>query len=207
MVSKKSNTSKDKLQPKMKKAVTKIVKQQISKEIETKFLEVNNGSSFDYNGTIYDLSAVTAGTGDSNRIGDKITPKSLKMNASITPGDSINVCRFLVFRWHPSSVTDPPTIAKLFGAGPGSGWAPYSHYNHDGRTNFSVLMDRFFYVGDQSKQVQLINKTLRLASKPISYIAGSTNRYNGIYLAIISDSGAAPNPSMVITFTLNYDDA
>lgn len=191
-----------------KKGVRAVVQDELRKNTELKYYELQaGGSGIDNNGLIYDLSPVPQGLGDSSRVGDKITPHSLKVTLQAGLADTTNMLRLVFFRWKPSSIAVAPTIAGIFSAGPGSVWAPTANYNHDQRGNFVVLYDKLFNLSAGAKPNPLIKRTIKLTTDKIDFISGSTNRLNGIYMAAISDSGAVPHPDFIATFTFYYTDS
>lgn len=190
----------------IKAQVQKILKQ----NLEQKYFDISvTAQAVDYSGVINDISAVTQGSGDSNRVGDKIMPHYLSIKGSVVVGDATNAVRVFLIRYKENTNTGgPPTMSILLGGPATSTNSPFSQYYWDGRESFDVLKSELFVL-DTTNSIQKFEWFVPLdkANKAIEYVSAGTNGRNRFYLCQISDSGAAPNPTTAYVSRLVYYDA
>jgi len=127
------------------------------------------------------------------------------VNLGTLAADTTNLLRIIIYRWHPSASSAPSATSILQYTGLQN--APNSPYYHDQRRLFTVIYDHTFpqvLVGDNSNFH--INKVFKLRPKEISFNAGTTNGSEKLFMLVISDSGAAPNPGLVGYLRLSYTD-
>lgn len=61
-----------------------------------------------------DLTTVAQGSGESTRVGNSITAKSLNFRLLFVGGsDEYNTIRVILFRWHPDAAIYPPTFQDI----------------------------------------------------------------------------------------------
>lgn len=189
-------------------ATKKYVKKQISKDIETKYFDIQRPSDdIDYSGRIDRLTGVSQGTTDSTRIGDKLTMRSLRISYEATVADSTNMVRFIIVQWFPNSTLLAPTSSYVLST-IGSALAPQSPYIHDYKNQFNVLYDKVHILStDYPRIVRKFWLKMKWAKKVINFSAGTSEGSNHLYMIRISDSSAVTHPTSNILTRLNYDDA
>lgn len=194
--------------------VKKEVKQQLSKNLETKYQIRYIGETVSNSGNIHCItSQVAQGTTDTTRIGDMITLNSLTMRAYFAAGDAINLLRLIIFQWYPLSdtATSPPVATDLlddFSLSIPYIIAPFKT-DYLG-TRFTVLYDQTFpsVVGASNEYVvKDINVPLKYAHKKIQYSAATTEATNHLWYMCVSDSAAVTHPSSNIMYRVTYKDA
>lgn len=171
--------------------------------VEYKIKNVTFSSDIDNAGGVAELigSNVAAGTGDSNRIGDKISLSRVYLNISFripNGGDHTNVIRCILFQWKNPTT---PTVSSIL-----STTNDYnSVYDHDGRQNYKILYDKHIdlsYYGPAQKSYQIKIKNL---ARTVTYLS-STAQKNAVYILLISDSGAVLNPNVDYNCRSYYTD-
>ena len=126
----KSKTSTRKPQSKVAQVVKDVIKQQIAREIETKYIGYNQATSYaltQNSGTLpsilnYILPPLAQGTGDNDRVGDKIHPIKLRgfytfsFNPSVSTTGNAEVYVNLMIL-HSKSAKSYPLTAQLTSPG------------------------------------------------------------------------------------------
>jgi len=151
------------------------------------------------------MSEVTQGVTDSMRIGDVINPKSLNFRFNMVVGDATNFVRAIFYQWHPDNIGLVPGTANILLYNNTTVKRLTSPYTVDQRKNFTVYWDHVFKM-DATNPIFSINKTFRKLRK-IHFNAGGVTGSNHLYLVMYSDSAAAPDPIVDLTFQLMYQDA
>jgi len=183
--------------------VKSMVKNQLSRVIETKYVDSNYNSGFDSSGTIQILSnIITQGDTDSDRIGDKLLMRNLSIRGYASYGDTVNVMRVILFQWKLSNASVTPTITDILQTA-----HRFSHYNHDKKAQYSILYDQTFNLDDSNRRQILIKKSIRPKIKKLQLEGAGVNGINHIFLLGISDSGGVPNPAVQLDFRLTFKDA
>lgn len=195
---------------KWNKPLTKTAKKQVVRIVrsqqETKFRDASIATSVSYNGVILPLSDIPVGTGDTERIGDKIKPVSIQLRGNVVASDNTNMFRMVVFRWKPSFNADTPIPSEILQV-VGSTSATNSPYNHDRRSQFTVVKDVVMNLDLIGFPQKLIKFSKKLTGS-IKYNSGSTtDAMNGLYVLFISDSAAIPHPGFDTYFRISYKDA
>jgi len=181
--------------------VRKIVKSEIHKESEKKYLPALILSSFSTTATIASLCDVIQGNTDQQRDGDQLYMLSLEIRLYTVAADIFNVLRLIVFQWFPNTV--PLSSQLLFD--PANGIT--SPYNHDQRYQFRVLYDKTNITGADWHAAQLMHRYItKIPHRKVQYVNASIVGTNKLYYYIVSDSGVAPHPSVAGYFKMNYKD-
>lgn len=195
-------------------ATKSYVQKIVRKEQETKYHDLSLASQ-PYlvamaSTTIVDLCAISQGTQDIQRIGDKIRLRSLDMRVQILCADSTNVVRFIIFQWHPNTTitaTDPQGSQII------ADTATYpflSNYVHDYQNQFIVVYDKVWgseLTSDSANRVMHIRPSLKYVRKQVNYTGATTSGSDKLYLLMVSDSGSATHPSVKVQARIRYDDA
>lgn len=194
------------------KSTKKYVKAVINKNIETKYYDgtiISQG--VDWNGVVFGpITDIPQGDTDSNRIGDKVNLKSLRMRFTIQWADTINLMRIVVFQWIPTSLT-LPSVADIFPASNlGNFFSPLLNYVWDDKSQRIILYDKVFRMVSNNDSGFTVHKkkvSLKFAKKKVNFIAGSNDGYNHLFILAISDSGAAAHPNLQLVRRVTYKDA
>lgn len=175
-------------------------------------------------GALAQTLTIPQGVTDSDRAGDRIMwCGTIEVNLQVVngqgaTGDAYNNVRFILFQWHPNSTTSPPTIAQILLPGPGGAQDIYSCYNHDHRSEYTILFDEVFLtVGNGntatnppqcnvSTGVRRIRISTRGMTKQAQFTAGATTGTNMIYLFQVSDSALATHPTTAYEMKAFYRD-
>lgn len=196
-----------------RRKVGKLFKAKVQKVItsntEKKYFPFSQtATAVDFAGTIIDVSAVAQGTNDTQHVGDTIRVRSVENNISWVAGDNTNLCRYILFQWKQSGV---PAVADILLGPLSTTVAPLSPYNHDNRKNFNVLYDSMVKVDAVALPLTVRkSKIWKIPSflRQMYFTAATTNRLkNGIYILVISDSGAVPHPTFAFNYKMNFSDS
>lgn len=218
-----------------KSDVVKIVRKQLKSVQEMKQHTVGLATTDVYSGTAavrqYDLTAIAQGVLDTQRDGDEIYLKHIKIRLfvcnqeTVTSNDYVN-WRVFVFQYmdNPlSGATQNPNIANflLTSNANGGTYGAFSSRNQDHFSSYHVLYDKFFRTvlggkanspGDNPAYATsfVINVPLKYAKRKVEYVAGSVNGPNHIWMLITTgqaDVGAANNPFFLFDATVSFTDS
>lgn len=207
-------------------------KKELAKFSEKKFNDTHSTNTaldidYDASTTIFSLSDMVQSDADVGaRDGDKVKPLSIEYNVRLDYnnaalantagvqvdyklGLTIQVVRFIIFRWHPFSGSDAPSVGEIIHYF-GEKDAPLSPLVHDGRNQFNVLLDKRITL-DWQRPCRVIKGIKGLKnSKMITFKnASSTNGTDKIYAFFVSDAitGGGVYPALrSYAFRLNYYD-
>lgn len=189
--------------PGAKLATVAKVKRLIRGVQESKYFDASLGlTTITYSSNIGKVTTIPQGDTDITRDGDSLIPTSFEISwvwtgfQSADPALAYDLCRIIVFRWHPDDNVDAPTAAKILAQV--NGFAPYSPYEHDQRRKFTVLMDRRERVMQMlstagieqpttGSQTVFHHKRLRLKKVPIRYNGAGTTGSQNLYVMMVSD--------------------
>lgn len=220
-----------KISKNLKKAVTKIVKNQIEDNQEWKQFSTNDaGLQPCYSNAgrrLYDMTSPASGLLDSNRVGDEITLKSLKVMIEAVNGTGANSYqnvnwRVIVFQY--KSQDNAPTQQELFvptaNNFPSPAVGTFSAFNIDYKNVYNVLYDKIFRTtgtnglaataaqSTHSSNLLRFSVPLKYAKKKIQFEAGTQNTINGIWIMVITDKDSvAVNPQCKIESICRYTDS
>lgn len=191
----------------LKKQVRKMVKNEISKEVEHKYYVASDaGTTADYGGRVDDKTPIPQGDTDVTRDGDTIHLDEIEFRYSTILADTTNVFRVILFQWHPTSA---PTIGAIL-LTLGSNNGVNSAFTVDYEQQFKILYDRVHYLNSVAvpqSGVEHVIKIRKGFQKRLQYVAGGTTGSNHIYSAYISDSAAAAHPSINAVMRVRFSDA
>lgn len=177
----------------------------IREQGEEKFHDVLRAfTGLSYAGFIEDLTAISQGTADSNRIGDKLTPKRMEIRLNV-PDALAGTFRFIIFRWKATSVPIPGDILKP--AHVNTQYAPLAPYFHDQRSQFNILYDSgvLSQGSVNASKTFTFNKSMKMANKDVKYTAAGTAGSGKIYLLSINDGdpliSSPPQLSYIVRLT------
>lgn len=207
-----------KLNPKQKKEVKTL----IARRQELKFFSTNASGTMTSTLGIASMSDIPQGSTDSDRDADRLQLcGTMDIRVSFTnglgaTGDLFNTIRFIIFQWHPNST---PTTTSILLNGPTGAVDVHSHYNHDNRQEYKILLDRTiktFGPGSSTSNpttsgVSKFHRYLiplgKKVSKYMQFQAGSTTGTNKIYYILGSDSALATHPSYLMSTKLFFRDS
>lgn len=180
----------------------------INAQIEQKYNDLNLYNFYaDNDPTMRQiLTNIGQGTGDTDRIGDSIFLKKIKLQGRIesTGSGAKQVARLVII--YCKSDTTLTDWDSVFGQRLSTG-APYAFKRWDDRYNTQMLYDKTMTLGEGGNNM-LINQTIDVG-KIIYYNAGSTTINKGhIYMALCSEDAPTldTGPQMWLKIRLIYTD-
>lgn len=201
----------------LNKKAKRQVNSMIKRSSETKYHDLNFAGVVGVNVSNVGVTRsftqnILEGTGNIERIGQKIEISSLQLRGTITRADSFNLVRFIVFQWmqddnaYPPAITDildpvPVTSSDLLGI--------YAPYNYNNSSNFRVLKDRLFTLNNQDRDVTYFKmKFKKFSRRKLTYDNATSDPTRGsLYMLAISDSDAITHPRLSIWSRLYFKDA
>jgi len=188
----------------LKKEITSIVKSiEIQKENSQtkKWLESNVTSTATQTVTFNKVSTVGPGTGNAQRIGNKIHAKHISLRGTIILADTSNVVRVILFKWLMNDGSDAPGAAEILTetTDPQSNLVPLKP------SRFKVLKDQVFHL-DTAHIVRTFIWKIKL-EYDLTFDPSTNTGIGQLYYLILSDSGAVPNPAYDINTQLVYVDS
>lgn len=191
-----------------KKAARSVIRQQL----ETKYFDFDTTASISYSGAIYQLTGMTQGSTDLERVGDKVSIKSLQIRGAVEIGDTTNIMRVIVFQFLSDSATTPAfadVLQNFYLANTNAPLAPYAK-DFAGYTT-AILWDKTFNLHANQPQLlfdcMLTSKDfVKKARKNIQYQGGGQNGVGNLYLLAVSDSAAISHPGITFVSRFRYLD-
>lgn len=202
------------LAPEVSKAVNKVVKRAMHRTEETK--RTANDSSTAVSTTTQPVGFLypVQGTASNERIGDNIENYSFRMNYTLVwSGDLYNVCRIIIFQWHPDDV---PVTSEIFFPSINPGSIPILQYEEKYSQQFKVLYDKIHIVTGAAAGVpnsnSLVNGRVFIPQKKLNKISkfrafDSSDCTNKIYFLVLSDSNVTTHPVCRYSYKFEYKDA
>lgn len=169
---------------------------------EKKYLLTLNNVAVSLTPIIQYLCSVPLGDGDSQRNGDQITAKSIWLRYCVITGDTTNLIRVILFQWSDTTAPTAQDILLSPSVDP-----VFSHWNHDTRYKYKIMYDKTHSTVTTTELAQQFVSVRKnnFKTRKLQYIGGSaTVGYNMLYILVVSDSGAAPNPGFQYYCKLNY---
>lgn len=154
---------------------------------EPKYLDTTQVSlSVPLSGTIVPLTAISNGTTDITRIGDRVSLHSCEIRWTGVVSDQWNVIRLILFQWLPDSSNDPPSAGAVLAD---TSVSPVnSPFNHDSALKMVVVYDRRIQVfeyrpidGDTS----LIMLNTGRIQTTVGFTAGNSSPLRGIFALFV----------------------
>lgn len=207
---KRRNKKRTTTESKMKAIATRVVKGQI----ETKTYSLTYAAAgVDFDGTISDLSGLSLGTANINRIGAEIRMQRLHLKFYTIPGSAHEgySFRFIIFKWLVDDNIQAPIPSYILTSN-STTEAPQSTYNQDRRDDFTIVYDSGVIIPGNIPNGSLCrNVTKSLKNYKIQYNLGNvTTGKNKLYSLTISDrdsSGGTHEPIMSAAMRLWFKDA
>lgn len=209
-------------------ATKKYVQKSINKIVEPKYRSTTSSAtdlSYD-NPMVQDLCIVPAGTDDTERVGDVLKMKSLRLKMLLFAKANVTTkARCMIIQWLPTilnSSFDQELILPNTGGVSWSATTILSGYNKDRRRDFRVLWDKTYIIGatagaDGLRSQMIINKWFNIGLKAykkklyskVHYVGGSSTTGGGkLFFVAFSDvtDASGDEPGCTIDWTLNYSD-
>jgi len=170
------------------------------KEVEYKVTDsTTTAGNVTSTGTVVNLLASLTRGDDyiNNFLGNRINPAGIQVRYAFRSGDPSNIMRVLIFQWMDSTT---PVVSGILQT-PATCQSAILVSN---RTNINVLHDRIYqgsetYAGALSYFDSVPSKSVYIKGKnifPVEFQAGAnTIQKGGLYMLLISDSGAAVHPT------------
>lgn len=175
---------------------------------EKKFYDINASSNVDYNGQLFHLTPVPAGTGVSDRTGVKIAARSLYIRTNVYSNNAIDstFMRIIIF-YDKFNTGSAPVISDIINT-VGSTHATTSPLRLARGTRYEILYDKVMTSSKNSSIANARNIYLKLYRK-INYTntLGTDEYANQLYMLAVSNiSGASSPPSLVYSSRFGYMD-
>lgn len=172
-------------------ASKKYVKQMISRDKETDYIDILPSDSAEVNsaGTITQLTNIAQGDGSNQRLGNSISVSGVRytgwyVGESTAATTTIHAIRVVLFRWLPDTNVDSPTLAKLF-----EDTADNQTFFVGDRTlrkKFKVIKDYLYTFnsrqGPNGSSMKLLNKKYIRVNKKVNYNEEATTGKGNLYL-------------------------
>ncbi len=174
---------------------------------ESKFFDTAfNGIDMTTAGTITHISDITQGDGAESRDGEVVTITSVQGHYVISSGDSTNIARIIIFMDKESIAVNPIPANVLESVTAGLGIvAPINMVN---RRRFWVVHDQIYGL-TLAGNSNVTHKFFHKLPEPLKCTFddnATTPRSNAWYVLTISDSGAAPHPTLNTVMRLRFFD-
>lgn len=171
--------------------------------IDTTFLQ-----SIDANGTVTKLVMPAQGDGVSERNGDKIWLKRIRVKLAILNADTTNVFRLILFRWTQDN-SIPANVPLSIDVLQGLNALQQYNFTHKQANQVHIIYDRLLPLSTNGNPIRVIDQVLygkRLGKKKIIFDAAIVSGTDQIYVLAMSDSVAAPHPNMAGFIRVEYTD-
>lgn len=188
-----------------KGGMKKLIKKTIANMAEKKYSDSRTQLGASNSASIAQWFASGQGVGELQHIGDQVKYYSHQTRYQWIAADTTNLCRIILFRWHPDSTVVAPLPAQIlqFPSGLNSVLSPYVD---DERGLFTVVFDKttqLSQTGDDAKMTKITGKL----SGTVSFNGTSNiNGTNMLFILLVSDSNVIPDPVINIYTRIRYTD-
>jgi len=201
---------------KTKKASKRSKRQKLNlvRMTEPKYLDtLSIANSIGSGGTLFQLTTIPQGDGQSTRVGDFSKIRKLLFNFTlyIVNSDIITTVRLIFFRWVVSTAISSPSIANILEAPASSN--VLSHFNFQLQDNYHVLWEKQFQGSGittsptDNSNFGATGLQIPLGSSPeIEFALGAASGTNHLYLLAVSDSALAPFPLLNFSSRVYFED-
>jgi hypothetical protein len=188
----------------LKKEIRKVVKSTENQKQRNQTLKWFDGSlsgNLTTASTFAVWTNLSPGTGNLQRIGNKIHILGLSIRGSFVLGDTTNVIRMLFFKWNMNNNSDTPSASEVLSetTDPMSNIVPLKP------SRFKILHDSFYQL-DTSHVVRTFHEEVKL-DYDITYDPTTNNGIGQVYSLLISDSAAVPHPTYDLNVQVRYIDS
>ena len=187
------------------KQIKKKIDRALNSRAENKIHIVDVSGSISTTVAFNQVSLVTQGQTDIQRIGDELYVKSLHWNWAFVGNDATNRMRLLVFQWHGDSAINQPLAGDIFQSNTTTGY--FGQLRKDQKQMFTVLYDNFISTHTYSMIRHAQVNMYKGFRKKIMYQAAGTAGTNHIYTCLVSDSAGTGHPAIDSQFCVRYYDS
>lgn len=212
------------IQRKLNKTQKNEVKRMLSNKLEHKFVDslmpytqmdrIGNFTRISYNGV--GGAEIIRGTGENQRVGDRIKPVELELrfssyySASLVTADSTHTVRVIVFRWNEDIAGGVPTsgsVLQYTSSGVGAYEQITSPYNHASKQqkDFTIIMDKRYSLGGASSTFGF-HKKFKLKGNLDFTLNSDALGGTGHYYVFVSadDATGAHTPSVFVQYHARF---
>lgn len=136
------------------------------------------------------LSSLVRGFGETNYIGDSITPTHVRIRWACLVGDATNLLRVVLIQNKAGGVPIGSTLFQLSG----SVNTPLSPYESGYSTTYRVLFDEFYGLDADTNYVTGDIRIVSSKLRQVKYDSSGNLTAGGIWLVFISDSTISSHP-------------
>jgi hypothetical protein len=180
----------------VRKEITQILK--ASKQL--KWYNTSGPSSVSTSIAFAGLSGIPAGVTNGQRVGTSVDIERILLNGQWVIGDTTQIVRVLVFKWNVDNTSDTPQSSEIFDFA-NDPLAPMVQFKPK---RFKMLFDHIWTM-DTYHPTELVRIDIKVKIKQ-TFDIGVNTGINNVYLALISDSGAVPNPTFTWDSQVWYTD-
>lgn len=156
------------------------------------------------------VTLVSQGSTASNRSGDEMYIKKIMNHEQMIVGDATNFVRVIWFQWFANSASITPTIGAIL-QNPGVPTNSAINDTNSGGKLFKVISDKCYSLVSAGPGSCLSVKSefygKNIPRKTVEFNPSATSAFNHIYVFVVSDSIAAPNPSYTLYSRCEFTDA
>jgi len=172
--------------------------------------------SIDFSGTVFDLLSPMArgDNGRNNFEGQHIQVQNIHVRGAIAVADNTNYVRVVIFQWMDD--TAPVTTSILDNAGIiGTVDAPFATRNWTNRPLFKILRDDLFDMqstnitaGGPNGNVKVLDYFIKSKKISKTFYAATivAVQKGGIFMCVVTDSGAVAHPQLKFTSEIVFTD-
>jgi hypothetical protein len=174
----------------------------IPRMIDPRYIDINLGMSVVSLWTLVDMTPVTQGVGDTQRLGryTRLNRAELQFTIDAQNADVFTTVRFLVVQWVPQSSNQPFTMNEVLQLANDVN----SFYNVDAGSGYKILHDEKLAMSGtitnptiSGFQTIYRRVNLRRANKNQLYAIGTVTSFNKLFFVAISNSNISPFPAIV----------
>lgn len=170
-------------------------------EVNTKDVEVSATAVSD-TGLITSLALISQGDGRNERVGNKVTLKSVQIRGRWVSADSPQAVRLLIIKASNSAST-APTIGTLF---TDTSDPVFSPFNPDWRKHYDILYDQTWNLHTYEPSALFSVGIWKFKDKKITFQADGTTADGQLYTVACSDSASVSHPTIYFQSRVRYYD-
>lgn len=178
----------------------------LNANIEKKYFDTVNSGSLTNVTAVNKLSAIPAGTTDSQRVGDQCKMKNLQVKILLNAADASQTYRITLIRWNKDDSISAPTATDVYQTALSTSMLSTPFWDNVRKGDFSILYDKVHTQTLNNNAIYSF-KIFRKMSSRLDFNAGGTTGKGHIYLLATSDSGAVSHPFISQYSRIVYTDA
>ena len=188
------------------------ISKMISMKEEVKYYDIlTPTTSVSTLATNFDITGISQGVQQGQRIGNSMRVLSIKFNWWATVSDPTNVIRLIVWTYKSNSaLTSPSSSIILANGSSGAITQTDSQYNYVNRKDYKIHLDKSFNLSTAANPLEALQVRINIPQKyqQVDFSGdGVTTGSNHLIWTVISDSGAVAHPTVVGTVRVFYQDA